>query len=192
MARSATLDTGDPLARARDDEVARLVARNDQLEAENAGLCAENQRQRDRIAELERKVEELRRKAKRQAAPFSVRSGSAIPAGRAEGPGPTTAGGPTGRLPSRPTRCSLPRLAPAASAVGRSSSIGSPTSTRRSCPSRVRSAGASMSASAIAEAVAAATRAAIPFRHLMLSAPPPRCSARARWRSQPSSTRSSG
>jgi transposase len=54
------------------DEVrARLLARNDQLEAENANLRAETERQRKRIAELERKVEELRRKAKRQAAPFS-------------------------------------------------------------------------------------------------------------------------
>lgn len=57
--------------RARDDEFARLVARNDQLEAENARLRAERQRRDARIAELERKVEELRRKAKRQAAPFS-------------------------------------------------------------------------------------------------------------------------
>lgn len=71
MARFATLDTEDPPAHARDDGLARLVARNDQLEAENAGLRAQNERHRDRIAALERKVEELRRKSKRQAAPFS-------------------------------------------------------------------------------------------------------------------------
>ena len=71
MARPATLDTEDAPAPARDDEFACLIARNDQLEAENAGLRAENERQRDRIAGLQRKVEELRRKAKRQAAPFS-------------------------------------------------------------------------------------------------------------------------
>lgn len=71
MARPATLDAEVPPARVRDDELARLVARSDQLEAENAGLRTENERQRDRIAALERKIEELRRKAKRQAAPFS-------------------------------------------------------------------------------------------------------------------------
>jgi transposase len=71
MARPATLDPEDAPAPVRDDELARLVARSDQLEAENVGLRAENERQRDRIAALERKVEELRRKAKRQAAPFS-------------------------------------------------------------------------------------------------------------------------
>jgi Transposase IS66 family len=71
VAHLAVLDADRPAARARDDELARLVARNDQLEAENEGLRAENERQRGRIAELERKVEELRRAAKRQAAPFS-------------------------------------------------------------------------------------------------------------------------
>ena len=71
MAGLAALDTEDPPARARDGELARLVAGNDQLDVENASLRAENQRLRDRIAELERKVEELRRKARRQAAPFS-------------------------------------------------------------------------------------------------------------------------
>src|SRR5215211_7582997 len=70
MAHAAALDTDHPV-RARDDEIARLVARNDQLEAEIARLRGENERQRDRIAKLDGEVEELRRKAKRQAAPFS-------------------------------------------------------------------------------------------------------------------------
>jgi transposase len=47
------------------------VAQNDQLQAENAGLRSENERLKQRIAGLEAKVEELRRAAKRQAAPFS-------------------------------------------------------------------------------------------------------------------------
>jgi transposase len=71
MAHDAQPDAGHPPARSRGDELTRLVARNDQLEAENAGLRAESERQRDRIVALERKVEELRRKSKRQAAPFS-------------------------------------------------------------------------------------------------------------------------
>jgi transposase len=49
-----------------------------------------------------------------------------------------------------------------------------------------------MSGSATAEAAAAATRAAIPSRHPTPSARPPRCSARARWRSQPSSNKELG
>lgn len=60
-----------PPVRSNDDELARLVARNDQLEAENEALRAERDRLKGRIAELEVKVEELRRKARRQAAPFS-------------------------------------------------------------------------------------------------------------------------
>ena len=67
----APVDAVQRAARCRDDELARLVARNDQLEAENESLRAENERRRGRIAELERKVEELRRATKRQAAPFS-------------------------------------------------------------------------------------------------------------------------
>jgi transposase len=70
MARLAAPDTGQR-APACDDELARLVARNDQLEAENQALRCERERLRARIATLERKVEELRRKAKRQAAPFA-------------------------------------------------------------------------------------------------------------------------
>ena len=57
--------------RAGNGELARLLARNDQLEAENASLRAKSERQQKRIAALESKVEELRRKAKRRAAPFS-------------------------------------------------------------------------------------------------------------------------
>jgi transposase len=70
MAGPTTLDT-DRGSNARDEELARLVARNDQLEAEVESLRADKRRQDARITELERKVEELRRKANRQAAPFS-------------------------------------------------------------------------------------------------------------------------
>lgn len=66
MPHPAARDT-EHRRRARDDELAHL----DQLEAENASLRAEGERQQKRIAALERKVEELRRKAKRQAAPRS-------------------------------------------------------------------------------------------------------------------------
>lgn len=67
----ALLDADRPSARSRDYELARLVARNDQLEAENESLRGERDRLKRRIAVLEVKVEELRRRAKRQAAPFS-------------------------------------------------------------------------------------------------------------------------
>lgn len=67
----ALLDADRPPARSRDYELARLVARNDRLEADNASLRGERDRLKRRIAELEVKVEELRRRAKRQAAPFS-------------------------------------------------------------------------------------------------------------------------
>ena len=97
MARLAALDSGHS-APARDDELARLVARNDQLEAENQALRCERERLRARIATLERKVEELRRKAKRQAAPFSREKRKRNP-GRA-GRSPGTAYGRRGRRPA--------------------------------------------------------------------------------------------
>jgi len=71
MACGSLLEADHPRVRSRDDELVRVVARNDQLEAENEALCAERECLKGRIAELEVKVEELRRKAKRQAAPFS-------------------------------------------------------------------------------------------------------------------------
>lgn len=70
MALSALVDAGHR-ARSGVDEIARLVARDDQLGAENESLRAENERLRARVRWLEDKVEELRRQAKRQAAPFS-------------------------------------------------------------------------------------------------------------------------
>lgn len=48
-----------------------LLAENERLRGENGELCGENERLRGRVAGLESKVEELRRVAKRQAAPFS-------------------------------------------------------------------------------------------------------------------------
>jgi hypothetical protein len=60
------------------DELARLVASCSALEAENEGLWGEvsrllreNERLRARAAKLEGELEEARRAAKRQAAPFS-------------------------------------------------------------------------------------------------------------------------
>lgn len=72
MAHAAVLDA-DQQARSRDDELARLVARNDRLEAEN------------------------------EAAPFSREKRSATLGEEEEGPGPPTEGGRTGPLRRRST-----------------------------------------------------------------------------------------
>jgi hypothetical protein len=88
MADSGLLDRDRSLSRARDDELAGLVARSDQLEAENEALRSAQERLRVRIAELERKVEELRCTAKRQAAPFSREKRKRNPGRGGRKPGP--------------------------------------------------------------------------------------------------------
>jgi hypothetical protein len=159
VARLALLDTGQG-APAR-DELAHLVTRNDQLEAENRALRCDRERLRARVARLERKVEELRRKTKRQAAPFSRERRERNPGRGGRRPG--TAYGRRRRRPAPEERCSVRGCPTAVSAAGH---LGSPT----------------------LEAAGAATRAVISSRPPMPSARPPRCSAPLRSRSQPSST----
>jgi transposase len=53
------------------ERVVGLTVENDGLWSELAGVLAENERLRDRVAKLEGRLEEARRVAKRQAAPFS-------------------------------------------------------------------------------------------------------------------------
>ena len=104
-------DQGDPRA----GETARLARDNAVLRAEVDRLLREIQRLQARVAELAGQVEELRRAAKRQAAPFSKDA----PARRPRRPGrkPGQAYGRHGRRPvpervDRVVAVALPRVCP--------------------------------------------------------------------------------
>src|SRR6266508_6568801 len=85
----------------------RLYQQLGRLERENAALHAEvdrlqraNQQLQTRVRKLTGQVEELRRAAKRQAAPFSTTRPRPIPGGRGASPARPTASAPAGRSPS--------------------------------------------------------------------------------------------